>query len=502
MRGAVQPPAGPVDPSSSYHPLPRGALAAVLALFVALATLTSIITPAFETPDEIWHYAFIQHVASGQGLPVVEPESQALWRQQGVQAPAYYLMAAALTAWLDQSDFPALYARANPHRAIGRPDAVTNRNYLIHHADEGWPWSGSLLALHVARLLSAGLGAVTVWASYRAVAPLIGPRPALVGATIFAFIPQFIFISAAASNDNAVNALAALVLWQLVALVTAPPASEAMPGGRRGRLLALGVLLGLAALSKLSALGLVALAGLAVLWLAWREREPRLLLEAVLWAGLPALLIGGWWYARNWLLYGDPLAWNIWEANILLRVAPAGWRTILGELGSLERSFWGLFGWLNLPYPEWVYGFFRALAGLVILGWLLAGARRLRGTWRFDPRWIGAALLLGWLLLLTLSWLRFMRVAPAAQGRYFFPAAPTFALLIGVGVQAWRVWTLGPLLALCLALLSAATPFWVIAPAYTPPPAQAELPAGLLPVEVQAGEALAILGVAAAPAEL
>src|SRR5690606_37275896 len=162
MGSAAQPPSEPIDPSPPHRLLPRGALAGVLALFVALAALTSVVTPAFETPDEIWHYAFIQHVASGQGLPVAEPESQALWRQQGVQAPAYYLMAAALTAWVDQSDFPVLYARANPHRAIGRPDAATNRNYLIHHQDEGWPWSGSLLALHLARLLSVGLGAVTV----------------------------------------------------------------------------------------------------------------------------------------------------------------------------------------------------------------------------------------------------------------------------------------------------------------------------------------------------
>ena len=39
-----------------------------------------------------------------------------------------------------------------------------NRNYLIHHSDEGWPWRGSILALHIARFFSILLGAVTLWA--------------------------------------------------------------------------------------------------------------------------------------------------------------------------------------------------------------------------------------------------------------------------------------------------------------------------------------------------
>ena len=332
-------------PDDAPPATPRG-LWLVIGAFVVLAALYSVVVPAFETPDEIWHYAFIQHLAEGKGLPVSEPGTQALWQQQGVQAPGYYLAAAGLTAWIDQSDFPSLYARANPHRAIGRPDAKENRNYLIHHRDEQWPWRGSVLALHLARLLSVALGAVTLWASCHAAARVVEPAQALIGVAVFAFIPQFIFISAAASNDNAVNALAALALWRMALLVN--PVDEAVGAYSVRRLrrdyALLGVALGLAALSKLSALGLFALAGLAVLTVAWRQRSVRPILEAILWIGAPAAAIAGWWYARNWLLYGDALAWNVWEANILLRVEPATWGVIAAELTSLERSFWGLFG--------------------------------------------------------------------------------------------------------------------------------------------------------------
>ncbi len=209
---------------ASAHP--RAGVALVIGVFVLLTGLYSVVVPPFETPDEIWHYAFIQHLAAGRGLPVSEPNTQALWQQQGVQAPGYYLAAAALTAVIDQGDFPAIYGRANPHAAIGQPDATANRNYLIHHADEGWPWRGSILALHLARFFAVFLGAVTLWATYRALALIVAPRWALIGTALVGFIPQFVFISAAASNDNAINALAALVLWRLVALLVAPPEAE------------------------------------------------------------------------------------------------------------------------------------------------------------------------------------------------------------------------------------------------------------------------------------
>ncbi len=279
-----------------------------------------------------------------------------------------------------------------------------------------------------------------------------------------------------------------------------------------GGLVILGSLLGLAVLSKLSALALIALAGLVLLFVAWRIRSWRWLIRSSLAVGLPALAIGGWWYVRNWLLYHDPLAWNVWQANILLRVAPADWRTIVGELISLERSFWGLFGWLNVPYPVWVYTAFRILEigcalGLLLLvaRWLVALARqRLTCDWR----WAGGGLLLLWLALLGVSWVRFMRIAPAAQGRYFFPAAPVIALLLILGLTGYRILRVSPqivtgagwAIAAGLALLSAVTPFWIIRPAYQPPPPAQT--AAVIPVRAELGDRFAILGVAAEPDQL
>jgi len=509
---------------NSQFAIRRSGIRLILTFFLLLSATYSVVTPPFETPDEIWHFAFIHHLVTERSLPVSAPKTQALWRQQGVQAPGYYLAGALLTGAIDQSDFPAIYAQANPHAAIGQPGAAINRNFLIHHNDEGFPWQGAILALHIARLFSVLLGAVTVYAVYRTVRILLGEGRALVGAAFVAFIPQFLFISAAASNDNAINAGAGLVIWWLVEAVVRQTAkgdgksstasnpldktSAQSPNPpvilSPSHLVILGLLLGLALLAKLSSLALVGLAGLVILWLAWRARSWRLLWNAALWSGLPALLIAGWWYLRNWRLYSDPLAWNVWEANILLRVIPADWRVIIGELGSLERSFWGLFGWLNLPYPEWVYTGFRGVELLLAAGLALFLLRTGYSVMRRDtPRsqfaihhsLFAILLPLLWLALLILSWLNFMRVAPAAQGRYFFPAAAALGLLFVWGVDGWGN-RFGPRLGWGIVsglfVLSAATPFWLIRPAYQPPP---------MPL-AQANETLAVFGVGSAQIEL
>ena len=456
---------GAPQATSPSLPLFRPTIRTLLAAFVFLAALFSIVVPPFEAPDEIWHHAFVQHLVTRRALPVAEPDTQALWRQQGTQAPGYYVGAALLTALIDQSDFPEIFARANPHRAIGEPGAAINRNYLIHHRQtERFPWRRSILALHVARLFSVFLGALTVYAVYRTLRLLLAPEDALLGAAFAAFLPQFVFISSSVSNDNAVNATAALVLWQLTALL--------VEGGRpnRTRLLKLGALLGLTLLSKLSGLGLVGVAGLAILWLAWRSRSLRSVFDAALWTAVPALLIAGWWYLRNWRLYGDPLAWEMWEANILLRVIPAGPAQILSELGGLERSFWGLFGWLNLPYPVWLYLALRVIAMVVAVGLLAYAARYARRVRQASL--LPHAFLLLWLLVLTISWLRFMRVAPAAQGRYFFAALPVLGLLWALGWAGWGRFgrRIGQYAACALGLLTLLTPFALIYPAYKPQP--------------------------------
>ena len=464
-----------------------------MAIFATVAIYFSIKVPAFETPDEFQHYAFVQHLVTWHDLPKSENDTPGLWRQQGVQAPLYYLAGALLTLWVDQSDFQSTAQRVNRFAKIGQAGAQDNRNYFMPHEDDGWPWHQEFLALHILRFFSVGLGCISLWGIYRFLQLFLARNVALLSTAVCAFIPQFVFISSAASNDNMVTAASCLTIWQLAKMVRL---NLTCRGTTIHQQIAwrMGMLLAIAILGKLSGLGLLGVAGLTCLWIAW-QRKSWLVLWKLGWRmATPVLAGAGWWFGRNFWLYKDPLAWNIWEANITLRPIDLSWGQLVAELPGLFQSFWGLFGWLTVPYPDYVYLALSWLSAILLFAfgfWAVQVAKSLdREKYLLeDVKFIQGFLAFLWLAVLTVSWLRFMWIAPAAQGRYFFPALTAGGLIIGLGL-AWLppmgrklAWTLPA----GLAVLCMLTPSWILDPAYSQPPTDRNAKLELTPQQAEAG---------------
>jgi hypothetical protein len=408
----------------------RYGLAAILALFVALGIWYSLATPPFETPDELYHYAFARHLAQGNPLPVQAATATGPWEQEGSQAPLYYWIVGRLTAGIDQSDFERL-AVTNPRSNMGDPLFPGNKNRMLYSA-AGRPLVGTNLALHVARWFSLLLGAVTLgcvaYTARLTFAP--GSRLALLPPLLLAVIPQFVFISASCSNDPAVIAAsAAVVAWLARILVR----SAARPI-RWIEWAVLGALLGLAALSKLQGLGLFVLAAGAGVAIMARRRQWSLPLTALLPVALPATAIAGWWYWRNVTLYGD---WFGLEHLVSIngqRTEPLDWGDFWLEFRGLRYSFWGLFGWFSLLLPRW---FYHALDGVTLIA--LAGAAAFP-LWSRRPaagtrgvRW----LLVAWLLLSFALVVYWINRATGSQGRLFFPAIGAAVILLVAGLDVW-----------------------------------------------------------------
>ena len=227
----------------------------VLVVFVALGLVYSIVNPIFEAPDEIQHFFFIKHLADGDGLPVQGPAGRDTWAQEGSQPPLYYALTALAIAPIDTDDVESLLWE-NRHANIGDPLNPANKNRIVHTEAERWPYRGAVLAVHLARWVSLLMAAGTVWLTYRIARSVFpGERGlALAIAAMTAFIPQFVFVSSAVSNDNLITLLATLAIWLLLQSVSDP---HSWP-----RKIALGVVLGLAALTKLSGLNLWLLVGI------------------------------------------------------------------------------------------------------------------------------------------------------------------------------------------------------------------------------------------------
>lgn len=395
----------------------------LLISFLIIGVLFQIVTPLFETPDEIWHVGMAAHLARGGGLPVQRPGEETPWRQEGSQPPLYYAMLAAfarLFRW-PLEDLEAVRVE-NRHPSPGNADLPDNKNMALHGSWERFPWQGVVGTLHRWRLISLLLGLITVGAIYAAVRTMAPSRPrwALGAAALTAWNPMFPFVMSAINNDTLINALSAVTLWQLARLWRY--------GIRGTRALLLGLLLGLAVLSKLSGLALWAFTAgvLCALVRKGRLRLPELLRYGGLIYGM-AIALSGWWFLRNWVLYGDPTGLNVMLEIFGRRtVSPA---QLLAETRGFVWSFWAVWGWFNILADPPVYLFLEAWLWLSAIGAMLAMGQ----AWRKpDPDgqalWVGA---LGYTGLVFAGLVRWTSMTSASQGRLMFPA---------IGPIAWMLW--------------------------------------------------------------
>ncbi len=473
---------------------PNVLLILILSVYGVMGIWFSIVVPPFETPDEIYHYAFARYVAAGNGLPVQGESSTGPWEQEGSQAPLYYIITGALTAPIDQSDFDTL-AAVNPRGNIGDPLYPGNKNRMLYSSVRH-PLLGTNLALHVGRWFSLVLGACTLLLLY-GTANFAFPNSdwlPVVALVLVAFMPQFIFISASFTNDSMVIVMSAAVVYWLARLLTGYRDRDV----RMHEWMILGVLLGLAALSKLQALGLVVLASGVAVFIAWQKRSWRLFFTAAIATAIPALLIAGWWYWRNMALYGDWTGLQHLIALNGLRTDSMDIDDFWREFRGLRYSFWGLFGWFNILLPVWFYTIMDVVTVTAIVGAIATvGTSFAREHWSVIKRTEGQVrlMLFVWIGLSSALLLYWMMRALGSQGRLLFPAVTAIAVWIVISLNFWisrvprrlqgLLWGLLPALLLAMSIYATA---YVIPAAYAAPAPADAIPESATEADITYGD--------------
>lgn len=454
-------------------------------IFILLGALYAVTTPLFEASDELWHYPMVQHLSRTFELPVQDPNNVGPWRQEASQPPLYYYLMGWATAWIDTGDMPQV-RWLNPHvdNGIITPDG--NINLAIHTSAENFPWHGTVLAVHLVRLLSALMSAGAVLFTYLLAREFFEDEPSrLFAAGVVAFTPMFAFISGAVNNDNLASLLSAIILFLLVHFSKQRSPISGLQS------LTLGILIGLAALTKQSALGLFPLAGLTLVAISLQGsafgfdrkaivRHSSFIIQHSAFVFLPALLIPSWWYIRNIVLYSDLLGWRAFIAVLGQRQAPASLAQLWGERESFTRSYWGLFGGVNVPMSAWIYTAFNIIGLVALLGVAvflitrLVSLFRRRRDFRFWNSGFPYVLLCGQLAFIGYGLIQWATITWSSQGRLVFSGISAIGVLFALG---WRTllpsWSRGPVLGgvgLFMAAVTAASPFVFIAPRYADPP--------------------------------
>ncbi|MEA2641414.1 MAG: hypothetical protein QOF51_2808 [Chloroflexota bacterium] len=373
-------------------------LAAILTLSTVLILLWTCTVPFQQAPDEAAHFQVVRFIRDFGRLPRFAPEELWLLRTQVGAVESYatfpplaYILAALLTVATHDHSFWA-------------SRAVSIVSYL------GTIW----LTFAIARRLLPSTRVVAVSSSL-----------------VVALLPQFTFTGAYVNNDALAVLEAGLLLWLL--LEVGRTGSSATPFA------AMGVVIGTMLLTKYTAYAVAGIGFGVALLAAWRARN-RLLSSVALILGVA--LSSGWWFIRNWQLYGELVPSKV----VAQAKAAAGGNTLFVPIDhgvtvltlSTQTDFWlttlksfvGVFGYLSIFLAPGYYVASAVVAALALLGMLL----RLRQ---------GRVPIQGWLVLgvgLTIcagTILQTMVVAVygeyAPLGRYLFGALIPLAIALAAG---------------------------------------------------------------------
>lgn len=408
-------------------------LIALLCLFALYALATSILVPLFEGPDEDDHFRYAKYLADQRALPVqLFQQGGGEAGHQGWQPPLYYALAASVVAPIDTGDFVERLQR-NPAQSFVGDIACCGRNLYFHFAAEDFPYQRTTLAVHLARGVTILFGLACVYAIY-ALTLTIFPKQnylALATTAVATLNPSFIYSSALVSNDIPLVAFSTLALLVMAKILLQTP--DGRPQTKDSiRFFLMGIFVGLGIMTKTTALGLVPIALILIGYLAYRARSFRTLLLATFYFFLPILLFTAWYFIRNQILYGDPLAYKLIAASALPpRDAPLTFAELTQiNLPWLWQTFWG--GPTPGDFPQilltlFLFAFVAAAIGFAI--YVLRSRKELGAN-----RLMMLGLMLAWLAFIFLAQLQFIRTASGTdQGRYLFPALAAIALLFVLG---------------------------------------------------------------------
>ena len=393
----------------------------IVGFYLIVGGSYSFLMPLGESPDELDHFRFAQHLLLHRSLPYISPIAEENFTMEANQPPLYYSLVGGVIAGIPQNP---LHLSQNSCFSFDMADAG-RKNFYYHNNDEAFPFQNEQLAFHLARFVSLLMGAGTIWLTYW-LGKTVAPNAQWVGllsAAIVGWNPQFILIHTSVNNDAlsslmGVGLLAGMVTWQR--------------GTSRRQVVGLGILWGLALLTKL---GLMAFA-LPFAWVAWQKWRRKALdrIDAGIIVILP-ILIAGWWFWRNFSLYGDGLAWDVHlaakGANVL-RQTPFSMADLIEFTRLHFQSYWGLFGWLNLPLPV---APFLLLTSVAIFGWGYRIITKKGDYLQKKPLLLSFLAVIGVYLALfryiqTINWSGY-------QGRLAYAAVAPMGLLMGIGIATW-----------------------------------------------------------------
>lgn len=462
-------------------------LAALLGACALLGLAWALLLPAWQAPDENAHYAFVQSLVDGPGLPGVADRPVFSTEQTGAASAVNADQTAGALFTRPEWD-PRAYERFRAD-AEQRPDSWRSDGGGANPARSNPPLAYVYYAIPY--VLTSGADAftrlvtmrlfglvwllVTVAATWALAGEVFGRRPQLqlAAAALPALAPMPMFVSASVTPDGMMFAAWSVALWLGARMIKR--------GLTPGRGVAFMAAVGLACWIKATSYGLIPAALVAFAWAFWRARGGGSAVRLAV-PGLAALVatVGGWVVlARVLARPASEQLTNVATASGLdvRELASYVWQFYLPRLPFQNPFFskveltlpvydtsfkgvWAAFGWLEIRFPEPVYWVLVLVtAGTFVLAAVALWTHR-RGV---DRALLSFLALVPLTLIAGLHWQEYRLVLAGAglfmQGRYLLPLVGLAGLVAAAALLALPPRRRPAVLALALAGLFALQAF-------------------------------------------
>lgn len=440
----------------------RGSTIALVAIVFVNAAAWAMLTPAFNVPDELAHYTYVETLAHGQLPEKSQPPGERgnSYLPSTVLAAEYTAIGILQERFVPQPWEPRVERRyENEYRSLVDGDneaygLTPAKDYsplyyapaaLVYNAVGGNGVFGKLLAVRLYSALLMAFAAIFVMLFARELLPSVGWFAPVAGLAV-AFEPMFLHIGGGASNDSMLVLLSTATLYLLAKMLRR--------GATVGLAAAVGATFALGYAAKPTIAGLAPAVALTFVAALLRDRGQWLQSLRQLAAGLGSFLL---LFGSGAALFGagSATATSLAGAGVQQTASINGlasyvWQWYLPPMPWMHDFFVGTppvisvflrgfvadFNALDTVFANWVYDLI-ALVGLALAAGACLVVYRYRDSLR--NRWplvaMPATAVAGTALFINVTaYLVLVRDGGSfAQGRYMFPVIGVFGAIVAAG---------------------------------------------------------------------
>lgn len=340
----------------------KKAYLSVLAYFLIGSIVFVYLIPPFEANDEPYHLEYINYIVSNSSLPNQLNEKEKV-NIEGHQFPLYYFVSASLIKiiWGNSPVKFSLVFNKKHFSAGGPENLVPVFNHIINNpfAD-----NESKMKFYFLRLLSTLFGVFNLFFIFKIAKLFFEDYRIVILCSFFAAsLPQFIFASSTITNDSLANLLSSASIYMFLVLLKNPSFKK---------IILFSLIFSLSLLCKKTLFFLipsVAISAAYALHIGKINRD--IFIKLSLSLLFFTFIVSGWFYYRNHFIYNDVLLTEVEKITVPMHYDPKSFFSfyfIYPFIPGLFGSFFGVFGWMNVAMPFFVYVFYFLLFAAGVIG--------------------------------------------------------------------------------------------------------------------------------------